>query len=303
MTDQPTSKFIVIHTLSHRFEADLLSDALEKEKIPVIVKSYEETAYDGLFVKQRGWGCLMVPDDLAFDACQIIEPLIRALEVKPLYADPSQVDPLLWERLRKADSQTISQNAQVRYYPEQAAYTIPFLDVELSLFPDRQCIEVQASNPYHRLNFELYLITLHYLLEAQPQGLGGKWISEKDIPGGELFFRGPHQFPTDRLIELFGSHPDLFTSASEKLGGTKVKMGDSAYRFWPFPRVPVLFVFWEGDDEFEPSLQIRFDAGISLHLQALDTIWAMVNVLCRSLYAVCKDCLEGMGEAGKTKAT
>lgn len=294
MTDQSQSNFIVIHTLSNRFEADLLSDALEKENIPTILKSFEETPYDGLFVKQRGWGCLMVPDDLAFNACQIIQPLIEEVKSQSPYTDPSEIDPLLWEKLRQEDAQKISQNTQTRFDAERGAYVIPFLDCELLCFPESQSLDSRPPSPYHRFDFELYLIALHYLLEAEPKPLSGKWISEKEIPGGELFFRGPHQFPTDKLIKIFGSRPDLFASASEKLGGTKVDMGDCAYRFWPFPRIPLLVVLWQGDEEFKPSIQIRFDGSIFLHLKALDTIWAMVNVVCRSLYAAGKSLVEGI---------
>jgi hypothetical protein len=293
MTEQRSSQFVAIHTVSNRFEADLLTDALEKEKIPFILRSFEETPYNGLFVKQRGWGCLMVLDDLALDARRVIQPLIEETQSQGPYDDPSEVDPLLWEKLREADPKSVGLNGQIRHDAERIAYIIPFLDIELLCSPERESIEPLTCNLYHKLGFESYLITLHYLLEAQPVGLAGKWISEKDIPGGELFFRGPHKFPTDRLIDLFGSRLDLFASASERLGGMKVNMGDLAYRFWPFPRVPVLFVLWEGDEEFEPSLQIRFDGSINVHLRTLDTIWAMVNVVCRSLYVAGKSLREG----------
>jgi len=297
MTDKASAHFIVIHTLSNRFEADLLAHALEEEHVPVMLKTFEETPYDGLFVKQRGWGCLMVPDDLAFDATRIIQPLIEEIESRGLYVDPSKVDPLLWETLRQSDPQVISSNAQVRYDSSLAAYVIPFLDVELLCFPERESMEIRDSNCCHKLNFEFYLITLHYLLEAQQQGLTGNWIGEKDIPGGELFFRGHHKFSTERLVEFFGGRPDLFSAASEKLNGIKVKMGDSAYRFWPFPRIPVLFVLWEGDEEFEPSLQIRFDGSINLQLQKLDAVWAMVHVVCMGLHAAGKSLMEEGREA------
>lgn len=280
-----TSNFIVIHTLSNRFEGDLLSDALKKEDIPVIVRSFEETAYDGLFVKQRGWGCLMVPDDLAFQACRITEPIVNDLQSRNLYSDPAEVDPLLWEKLRAVSPDVVCENAQVRFDSSKPAYVVPFLDTEFLCDPSREIMEARAPGSQHRLNFEFYLVGLHYLLEAQPQGLTGKWISEKDIPGGQLFFQGPHKFPTDRLVKLFGLQPDLFAQASERLGGTPVRMGDVAYRLWPYPRIPLLFVLWQGDDEFEPSLQIRFDGSVHSHLKALDTLWAMVNVVCRSLYA------------------
>jgi hypothetical protein len=47
-------------TLDNQFQADLLTDALEKRDIPFLVREYKDTAYDGLFVTQKGWGTVMV---------------------------------------------------------------------------------------------------------------------------------------------------------------------------------------------------------------------------------------------------
>lgn len=42
------------------FEMDLIKDALEKEQIEYSIKEYKDTAYDGLFVLQKGFGALFV---------------------------------------------------------------------------------------------------------------------------------------------------------------------------------------------------------------------------------------------------
>ena len=49
-------------TLDNRFQADLLTDALEKTEIPFLVREYKDTAYNGLFVTQKGWGTVMVEE-------------------------------------------------------------------------------------------------------------------------------------------------------------------------------------------------------------------------------------------------
>lgn len=49
-------------TLDNRFQADLLTDALEKADIPFLVREYKDTAYNGLFVTQKGWGTVMVEE-------------------------------------------------------------------------------------------------------------------------------------------------------------------------------------------------------------------------------------------------
>ncbi len=136
------------------------------------------------------------------------------------------------------------------------------------------------------------MVILHYLLEAQPSGIIGQWVSEQEIPGGSLFFRGPHAFHTDPLVELFGTRPDLFTGAAEKLGGMRVASGDLAYRLWALPRIPLLFVLWQGDDEFPAVIHVRFDGSIQDQLHTLDTIWALVNIACRSLQSIAKNLLQ-----------
>lgn len=291
--NDPSVKFISVHVLTNRFEADLLQDALEREEIPFFIRSFEETPYNGLFVSQRGWGKIMVPENFRNRAQELIATLLDDVKSKRMYSDPSEIDHVLWERLQTSDRQLTCKNAQVRFDGELGAFLLPFLDSELACSPEKEEITLLKWSPFHTLDFELYLTTLHYLLEAQGCGISGKWISEKDIPGGQMFFKGPHRFPTEPLLELFGSKPEVFQRASELLDGSQVPgIGDIAYRFWPFPRTPLLFILWEGDEEFEARLHIRFDETITLHLRTLDTIWALVNVMCRSLNKAARSIVE-----------
>lgn len=284
MTFEDT-QFISVHTVADRFEADLLMDALAKEEVHAILRTFEETPYDGLFVAQRGWGRILVSERDADAARQVIVPLVEDLKSKRLYSDPSEIDPVLWESLQQADPEQVCVNAQIRYDRREKAYQLTFLNGRFLCFPDQQYIEAAQPLPHNKLDFEFHLVVLHYLLEAQNQPLSANWISEKEIPGGQLFFRGPHKFPLDPLLRIFGRKPDIFRQAAESLGGSRVEMGDLGFRLWALPRIPLLFVMWEGDDEFEPSLHIRFNESISHQLEALDTIWAMINVVCRNLRA------------------
>ena len=258
-------------------------DALQQEDIPAVLRCFEETPYTGLFVSQRGWGQILVPAELANRARQIIWPLLHGVQTGKLYLDATDIDPLLWEQLRDADTRKICCNARVAFDGGKNAYRVPFLTGEFLCHPWEERIEPVGAVPVPKLDFQFHLALLHYLLEARDLPPSGIWIGEKEIPAGESFFRGPHAFPLRPLAEEFGRHPDLFAAACETLGGTEFDMGDMAYQLLPFPRVPVLFVLWEGDDEFEPALHIRFDQTINRQLQNLDTIWALVNVLCRCL--------------------
>jgi len=63
--------------------------------------------------------------------------LVQDLTEKKLYDDPADVDPVLWETLRRADPQAISRNAQVRYDEASSAYLVPFLDGEFACLPSK----------------------------------------------------------------------------------------------------------------------------------------------------------------------
>ena len=57
MTDK-TEKIIV---LDNEFEAKLLEEILTEKKIPYIIRSYFDSAYDGLWQMQSGWGHIEAP--------------------------------------------------------------------------------------------------------------------------------------------------------------------------------------------------------------------------------------------------
>ena len=61
--------------VSGRVEALQIQAILEQENIPVFVRTYEETAYDGLFVTQKGWGEIWVAESRLDEARAIIEEL------------------------------------------------------------------------------------------------------------------------------------------------------------------------------------------------------------------------------------
>ena len=46
-----------------RFEGDRVAQALKEAEIPFLIKSFQDTAYDGLYVLQKGWGAVLVPQE------------------------------------------------------------------------------------------------------------------------------------------------------------------------------------------------------------------------------------------------
>lgn len=49
-----------IHVIENIFEMDMIKDAFEKEDLEYSIKEHRDTAYDGLFVLQKGYASLFV---------------------------------------------------------------------------------------------------------------------------------------------------------------------------------------------------------------------------------------------------
>ncbi|MGD0231648.1 MAG: DUF2007 domain-containing protein [Syntrophorhabdales bacterium] len=55
-----SNRWTRIHTVESIFEMDVLKAALEKESIEYVMKEHKDTAYDGLFILQKGYATLFV---------------------------------------------------------------------------------------------------------------------------------------------------------------------------------------------------------------------------------------------------
>ncbi|MHB8109905.1 MAG: putative signal transducing protein [Syntrophorhabdaceae bacterium] len=54
------NKEINVHTIESIFEMDMIKDALDNNGIPYTIKEHRDTAYDGLFILQKGFASLYV---------------------------------------------------------------------------------------------------------------------------------------------------------------------------------------------------------------------------------------------------
>jgi hypothetical protein len=52
-----------IVSLNNEMEARIIEDLLTERNIPYRIKSYHDSAYDGLFQMQKGWGIVEAPEE------------------------------------------------------------------------------------------------------------------------------------------------------------------------------------------------------------------------------------------------
>jgi hypothetical protein len=181
----------------------------------------------------------------------------------------------LWDQL--AGSQPGDVNRRSKAAPEPEGYSLDFLDRRYRVEPRTRRIGGALADPLLAdPEFELLLLT--YLNQASDVAAEGAWISEKDLPGGSQFFRGPHALPLQPLLARFGDDTPAFRRGSEALGGSSLPYGDAAYAFSALPRIPAGCVLWAADEEFPARVNMLFDRSLSRHLP-LDAVLALVHCL------------------------
>lgn len=65
--------FVIVKTVESLFEADVIKDALEKDGIPVLLRTFSDTSFNGLYIPQKGWGNILVPAGCKLQAEKVIE--------------------------------------------------------------------------------------------------------------------------------------------------------------------------------------------------------------------------------------
>ena len=119
-------------------------------------------------------------------------------------------------------------------------------------------------------SYGLQTLFLHYLLTANGHPLIGEWVSFRELPDGLFYKQAFRQRSLLPLESKFGHNQPAFERAATTLGGEKLDLADSSFRFHALPRVPLAVLLWTGDEEFPPSVQILFDVSAGGYLPTED---------------------------------
>jgi len=190
----------------------------------------------------------------------------------------NSIDPIYFKELAEQNPEDVCKRALCRYDDVKKCYDLSVWGDEYAIYSHELKI-YRLSKRFQCPHEYLYVFIIHYLLKSKETELSKEWISEKDIPGGVTFFRGPHEIPTNLISSRYSGDIERFRKTCDQLDGIPLNMADAAYVFKITPRIPVAVLYWDGDDEFPPESKILFDKSVTEHL-ALDIIFALAVDIC-----------------------
>lgn len=193
------------------------------------------------------------------------------------------------EEYMKQDPLEISRRTGFPYSEEKKCFSVVFLGKEYEIgFPEfsaRRSQEDPSWCPLLEMTAAQILV-LRFLLEGVQVSGTGKFLTYREVPWGEVYYRQFNGRCMMRLAFSYGNRIDAFRSALEKMGAREIKAGDAGYEIEVFNGFFIRFQIWGGDEEFPPSSQILFSDNFPAAFHAEDLV-----VACDVIIGTMKACL------------
>lgn len=177
------------------------------------------------------------------------------------------------DKMAGKDPVVMADNAGINFDPEAGSFTVNFLGQNYKVsYPEGQIGLVDNEGEVPVVN---KILILHYLANANGTPMQDKYISFKELPDGAIYIEPFTNRAIRPMLKYFAERQEKFVELVHLIGGKKQTLGDTSVTVWPFPRVPITYVIWSGDDEFPASGNILFDASAPGYLPTED--YAMLS--------------------------
>ncbi len=181
----------------------------------------------------------------------------REGRAKDPFAEPSKV-------IRERDPVEIAEKVGVPF--ENGRFRLSFLRWDLYLTHP----ELDLDGPDFLNTYVIRLLAVLYLAAAKGVALANQWVPFRELKDGLFYAKSFTDTVEDRICRRFGEDMEGMRAACEALGGREVDQGDLGMVVDTFPRLPLLFILWRGDEEFAPNARILFDMSATAYLNAFE---------------------------------
>jgi hypothetical protein len=106
------------------------------------------------------------------------------------------------------------------------------------------------------------IVVVRYLLEGGDDRLFNIWVPFRDLKDGAQMGNYVQSKIEDRIVRQFAGKKERLEERLRALGGNVYRTGSSpdlAVALQPFPRIPLLTLFWDSDKEFAGTFQFLLD--------------------------------------------
>lgn len=176
------------------------------------------------------------------------------------------------EKLAATDFSTLVQ--RTGFAPvEEGAFDVPFLDRRYRVGYPSFAFE-DADDAGREIPLQEQVLILHYFEASSTDAPSGQWVAYREIRDASFYFSAFVKRAVEPLKKVFGNRPAALEKPARLLGGRSLAdLGDAAWEFRLFPRVPIQLIVYAGDEEFPPEANILFDRTIGGILSAEDIAW------------------------------
>jgi hypothetical protein len=176
---------------------------------------------------------------------------------------------VLLSRVKRIDPLTMAEVADAEYRGDGIPrIMIPFLHswFVLEFLPYR----IHAEHPEVDTLPMKVLVLQHLIAAAENVGTAvrvmGQWIDIRSLRHGSVMGAHFARTTAEILDRFFAFSPEQQIARVMKWGGKPITLADRGFIFKLFPRLPVAFIHWEGDEEFPSYSKILYDVSASNYM-------------------------------------
>ena len=197
------------------------------------------------------------------------------------------------KEFKESNPLDISKRLGISYDIEKQTFELYFMgSIYYIHYPNFEVTHKNDNKVSYPLEDNQYakILIARYFLQANPTSYKGEFLSYRDIPWGEVYYRQFYGRCIGRLSRKYGNKVDLFNKVMDKMQANKAKYGDSAYDLEFMKDLYVRFIIWQGDDEFSPSAQILFSDNFPSSFSAEDL--AYVGDICMNTFGAIENTIK-----------
>ncbi len=221
---------------------------------------------------------MVVSEQLPLENCPYLDPeTIEKCnkELEAQYADGKWTkrdmakDALKWAKERAASMEIEDLpdriGGEIIYEGNEKKLKLPYFNTHIFISKDK--IKTQDGKDLGRWEQVFILNHMAQGGKAMPKG---NWKGLQEFPNTISKMKSMKSHVEEPLCERFAAKVDELKTAALALGGEdkleKNPSADAAFMFRPLPKIPVMLLFWDKEDDFEAQAKLMFDETIVEHL-------------------------------------